>query len=116
MENYDSIIQMDYINPHSYEAFDEFTIKMVFTISEEELDFIPPPDCELIYKPAASIATAVAEYILQHDPQNLTDDDKLSLKLLYGKWNRWSIKRVIVFLPWVFSRLHPVRDWRRQGR
>lgn len=87
IDNFDMIIMVDYTNPHIYLAFDESLVKMVFTKTEEEYDFNPPADCERVYKAAVSIATVVADYIVRHDPQNLTDDDKLSLKILYGEYS-----------------------------
>lgn len=93
------IIMVDYLVPHIYNDFDESLVKMVFTINEEEPDFIPPADCEQVYKGADSIATVVADYIVRHDPQNLTDDDKLSLKILYGKviYNHWMVHELLYY-------------------
>lgn len=90
VENFDMIIMVDYTNPHIYEEFDETLVKMIFSITNEEPDFTPPADCQQVYHSADSIATVVADYIVRNDPQNLTDDDKLSLKILYGKRRGWN--------------------------
>lgn len=79
------LIFVDLVSPHIYEEFDNSLVKMIFTLTYDDPDFEPPADCETVYKPAVAISTVVADYIVQHDPENLTDDDKLSLKILYGE-------------------------------
>lgn len=80
------MILVHYISPHIDEGLPGDVVKMVFMNTEEVLDFDPPDDMQRLYLDADSIATVVADYIVRHDPENLTDDDKLSLKILYGKW------------------------------
>lgn len=85
LDDFDEIILVDYEVSPVYMTFEDSLVKYVFCKREVELDFIPHPNMEHVFKPAESIATVVAHFIVRNDPQNLTDDDKMSLKILYGE-------------------------------
>lgn len=93
------LILVDLVSRHIYEEFDGNLVKMIFTLTYDEPDFEPAADCEILHKPAVAISTVVADYIVQHDPENLTDDDKLSLKILYGENKSWISQFVLIPVP-----------------
>lgn len=91
MEDFEKIILVDYYDPFSDLTFDTKLVKQVFCSGDQEVKFIQAENLDRFFTPAKFIASVVAEFILRNLlPQNITDDDKWTLRLLYGKLIRRS--------------------------
>lgn len=86
IEDFEKIILVDYYDPFSDLTFDTTLVKQVFCRGEQEVKFTQGENLERFSTPAKFIASVVAEFILgKLSGQNATDDDKWTLRLLYGE-------------------------------